>query len=74
MKTTTIHGLPVLTREQAIALRFKSITTGIHAVTEKTILSGVAERRNPERACFIMTLHPQVFELAIHRGDIMTGD
>lgn len=72
--STTLQGLPVRSESEALALGFKSITTGIHCKNEKQILAGVASGRNPDRACFIRMAQPYVYELAVLAGDIKIGD
>lgn len=64
-----ILGLPVLDEDEAMARGFHSITTAINRETEKDIMSGVAERRNPERCCWIHCYGP-IYELAVIREDI----
>lgn len=71
MKTipNQLHGLSVISVVESCELGFQSITTGIHAVTEKKILAGVAQHRNPERCAFIR-IAQDLYELAIKREDI----
>ena len=64
-----IHNLPVITLSESSSQGFQSITTGIHAVTEKSILASVAQHRNPERSAFIR-VGEDLYELAIKREDI----
>lgn len=74
MKTATqparkIHGLAVLSRDEAAHAGFESITTPINATTEAAILAGVARHRDPSRAVWIALIGNH-YELAILRGDI----
>ncbi|MEO5914825.1 MAG: hypothetical protein ABIS50_11370 [Luteolibacter sp.] len=65
----TIHGLRVITIDEAISTGFQSITTGIHRTTEADILKSVAKGRNPDRAAWIIIDSDRV-ELALKREDV----
>lgn len=54
---------------EAHRLGFVSITTDIHADSEKAILAGVCQHRNPDRACLIH-LRDRTYQLAIRREDV----
>ncbi len=70
--TTTLHHLPVLSAAEAEARGFVSITVNINGVTEKPILAGVAQFRDPERAAFIR--FGDDYQLAIRREDVRHVD
>ena len=58
MKTAnppTIHGLPVMSYQEASAQGYESITVDIHAETEKPILAGVCQHRNPDQKVVVLT-------------------
>ena len=71
MKTipTKIHGIPVVSIAEAAEQGFQSITTSISAETEKHILAGVSQHRNPDRCAFIH-IGLNRYELALKREDI----
>lgn len=58
-----------MTPAEATDQGFVSITTDIHEVTERGILAGVCQHRNPERACLIITGH-KIYQLCARREDI----
>lgn len=68
-KPNTIHGILVITAAEAGQLGFQSITTDINASTEKQILAGVCQHRNPERARLICTSQG-IYQLALRREDV----
>lgn len=72
-KPPRIHGLLVLHPSQAIKAGFVSITTGISSKTERPILAGVCQHRDPQRACLILT-GPDIYQLCILRVDLKTSE
>lgn len=68
-KPSTIHGLPVISYDEARERGFQSITTDINSATEKPILAGVCQHRDPSRACLIHQ-GGTVYQLAILKQDV----
>jgi hypothetical protein len=66
---STIHGLPVISPDEAGHHGFASITTDINAGSEAAILAGVCQHRSPERARLIRTAE-NTYQLALRREDI----
>jgi hypothetical protein len=74
--TTTpqpIHGLRVLSPQQAHDAGFASITTDICEAMEHRILASVCQHRCPDRACLIRT-GTTSYQLAILREDVRGGE
>lgn len=65
----TIHGLSVLSKEDAASRGFKAVTTNINSRTEKAILAGVCQHRNPERSCLI-DQRGDNYQLALLQQDV----
>jgi len=69
----TLHGLPVLTPAAAALAGYKSVTIDISSTTEKQILVGVCQRRNPQRCC--LAHHgDNVYQLCILREDARVSE
>lgn len=66
---TEIHGFPVLDYLHALSADFVSITTDINSETEKPILAGVAQHRNPKRTCWVKT-GMNSYQLFVKRADL----
>lgn len=64
-----IHGLSVFSQEEADKLGFVSITTNINSYSEKPILAGVCQHRDPNRACLIHQRGAD-YQLAILQQDV----
>lgn len=68
-KLEYIHGLPVLTYQEAALLHLVSITSTINRASEDHLMPGMAAGRNPNRACWV-EYRPNTYQLHCHRADI----